>query len=854
MAVNRIPMRPTEPRLQSALEAAMNHVKVTAAAVAERVTEVLGTMARSTPGAADREKMLSAQQDLQRNMLEFHRVFKEVLGEKMSHELATRPQAKRAVAVSNWESLSLVEDDEVDERLHADRIAQLITHECETELRELASYMSVLTRSAPGTAEGNPLRAEVLGSALYRGIEAVSEESEVRKLLARDLGQTLARAMPTCYAEILSDLKLRGVKPAALTVRSVEGPGVALGSANSGYATLSPANGYSANGPTSTRGGSATVHGVLPYTSPESVNTGGASARGDLSGGGRGDLSGGGPTSVRGGDADMYSGSPVVQAEVQMMHLLRRLTMLASSPVSGDSPSAFGNAGPRSANGALGYLPTQPLGQNLHMTGDVMPGAMAVNLIHAHRDELRQATAGKLDHMVIDVVGGLFDQILSDSRVPPHMARQIARLQLPVLRVALSDTTFFSSRRHPVRRFVNRMASLACAFEDFDEGPGLEFITRVRDLVQEIVEGDFDRIDLYEIKLEALESFIASQTKVEAEQTGALATIESKESELRIQQRYMQQMRAALAPLALPDYLGDFLSQVWSQALVLAVSREGGHSERLLRYKRVGRDLVMSIQPQGTPALRKKFLTLLPGLMKDLNEGMKFIGWSAAAQKEFFGKLLPAHAEALKGQPLSELDHNMLVKQLETAMNAPVPGAESVASMGPLPVLQDAVDIEQRFTPEEAKAVGLIAESNINWSDSVDIGIGVDSESPADSTEPMPLAVDSGLGVFDAKDGEADEPTRGAELIDHINLGFAYQMHLKDEWKKVRLTYMSPGRQFFVFTRGKKHQETISVTLRMLTRMCETGRFRAFENKYLMERATHRARKQLAELHAQTVH
>ena len=826
----------------------MNHVKVTAAAVAERVTEVLGTMARSTPRAADREQMLSAQQDLRRNMVEFHRVFKEVLGEKMSHELAPRSTTakKRAVAVSDWESLSLVEDDEVDERLHADRIAQLILHECEAELRELSSYMSALTRSAPGTSEGNPLRAEVLGSALYRGIEAVSEESSVRKLLARDLGQTLARAMPTCYAEILSDLKLRGVKPAALTVRSVEGPGVALGSANSGYATMSPSSGYSTSGPTSTRG-TVTTQGGLVYPRPEYVNSGGASGRGDLSVG---------PATGRGGDTEPQSGSPVVQAEVQMMHLLRRLTMLASTPMIADTPSGFGAAAPRGSDGSLGYLPTQPLGHSLHMSAvEALPGAMAVNLIHAHRDELRQATAGKLDHMVIDVVGSLFDQILSDTRVPPHVARQIARLQLPVLRVALSDNTFFSSRRHPVRRFVNRMASLACAFEDFDEGPGLEFITRVRDLVQEIVEGDFDRIDLYEIKLEALESFIAGQTQVEAEQTGAVATIESKESELRIQQRYMQQMRAALAPLSLPDYLGDFLSQVWSQALVLAVSREGSQSERLQRYKRVGRDMVMSIQPQGTPALRKKFLSLLPVLMKDLNEGMKFIGWSATAQKEFFGKLLPAHAEALKGQPLSELDHNMLVRQLEVALNAPVPGAESVSTMGPLPVLQDAVDIEQRFTPEEAKAVGLIAEANINWSDTVDAGIGADSESPVeDSTEPMPLAADPELDAFDAKDAEADEPTRGAELIDHINLGFAYQMHLKDEWKKVRLTYMSPGRQFFVFTRGKKHQETISVTLRMLTRMCETGRFRAFENKYLMERATHRARLQLAELQAHTVH
>ena len=75
-------------------------------------------------------------------------------------------------------------------------------------------------------------------------------------------------------------------------------------------------------------------------------------------------------------------------------------------------------------------------------------------------DELLQASTGKLDHMVIDVVGSLFDQILSDPKVPPQMARQIARLQLPVLRVALVDSNFFSSRRHPVRRFVNRIASL----------------------------------------------------------------------------------------------------------------------------------------------------------------------------------------------------------------------------------------------------------------------------------------------------------------------------------------------------------------------------------------------------------
>jgi hypothetical protein len=87
-----------------------------------------------------------------------------------------------------------------------------------------------------------------------------------------------------------------------------------------------------------------------------------------------------------------------------------------------------------------------------------------------------------------------------------------------------------------------------------------------------------------------------------------------------------------------------------------------------------------------------------------------------------------------------------------------------------------------------------------------------------------------------------------------VKVGFAYQMHLKDEWQKVRLAHVSTGRSFFVFTRGARHQETISMTSRMLARMCETGRMRAVESAYLMERATHRARKQLAELKAPSRH
>ena len=75
-------------------------------------------------------------------------------------------------------------------------------------------------------------------------------------------------------------------------------------------------------------------------------------------------------------------------------------------------------------------------------------------------------------------------------------------------------------------------------------------------------------------------------------------------------------------------------------------------------------------------------------------------------------------------------------------------------------------------------------------------------------------------------------------------------MMMQGQLKRVRLTWISEGRNFFIFTHGHTHKQTISLTARTLAKMCESGRFKAFEQAELIERATVRARKQLAALSA----
>ena len=92
---------------------------------------------------------------------------------------------------------------------------------------------------------------------------------------------------------------------------------------------------------------------------------------------------------------------------------------------------------------------------------------------------------------------------------------------------------------------------------------------------------------------------------------------------------------------------------------------------------------------------------------------------------------------------------------------------------------------------------------------------------------------------------ESPELAPGLQLRDHLQLGFSYQLNLKDHWEKVRLSYMSPGRTLFLFAHGAKGRETVSMTARTLARLCEGGRLRAHENAFLIDRATQRARRQL---------
>ena len=788
-------------RLPAPLEAAVQRLKLAAREAAERTIESLGLAALGATHAFQRDGLLSAQLELNRKSAVFILTFNDAFDERVVRELGPRATgaagpmaaAPAAPAATNWDALSLVEDREVEAQISAERFGMEIAHACEWELRELDAYVATVLADAGGERERNPLRPDIVGHAMIRGIEAVSDIADVRKVLSSELSRSLAGLLRATYGAIVAEFRNAGVQPLGLTVRQRLSGGP---------------QGGAGGGPDSQPGG------VGPHS-----RSGAPLPAGDGRHGGRGGPHTGFSPSSRGASGSTRGGTPLGQVDPALMTIIRRLAY--SEP--------FGSTGPDG-----GYAETSQGGGQV-----VLP-----NLIHAHRDELRQASKGALDHMVIDVIGFLFDQILADPKVPPQMARQIARLQLPVLRAALGDNAFFSSRRHPVRRFVNRIASLGAAFEDYNEDEARNFLAKVRALVQEVVEGDFDQIELYEHKLAALEAFVAEQARAGVQGAGGLAEMLSeREDEQRLRELYAQRLAGELKDVAVPAFVRDFVSRVWSQVMLRAAAQggaEGADSAQAQRLRRAGRELMLSVQPKATPAHRKSFLAELPKLMQDLSEGMNLIGWPDAQRRAFFGQLMPAHAESLKSPAARQLDLNLMARQVEGALARPAPSRAELKAVSALPVLSDEVSLPM-LSADEARRAGLLEESAVDWDGKIDIDLGAGETVPTSNEPAAP-----GLPAIT----DAPEATQGRELAENVQVGFAYQMHLNDAWQKVRLSHVSPGRNFFIFTHGARHKKTVSLTQRMLLRLCETGRLRAFENSTLIERATERARRQLTSLAA----
>ncbi|MDH4570705.1 DUF1631 domain-containing protein [Pseudomonas sp. BN414] len=261
----------------------------------------------------------------------------------------------------------------------------------------------------------------------------------------------------------------------------------------------------------------------------------------------------------------------------------------------------------------------------------------------------RARVVGQVDDDVINLVSMLFEFILDDRTLPDSLKALIGRMQIPMLKVALLDKTFFSRGSHPARRLLNEIASAALGWVEQDDAQRDNLYQRIEQVVQRLLN---DFVDDPAIFSELLAEFLSytgderrrsellEQRTRDAEEGRAKAELARRQVEEALNQRLLGR--------TLPEVVVRLLQEAWSKVMLLSCLKHGVESSEWQASQQTMDDLIWSVEPHEAPEARARLLELVPGLLKSLREGLASAAFDPFSTSEFFSQLEALHVQAFQ--------------------------------------------------------------------------------------------------------------------------------------------------------------------------------------------------------------
>ncbi len=285
---------------------------------------------------------------------------------------------------------------------------------------------------------------------------------------------------------------------------------------------------------------------------------------------------------------------------------------------------------------------------------DYSPAAVVQlsGVVRERSEKFKQTASTDSEKAIIEVVALMFQSILAEDHIPPAVRVWFARLQVPVLRVALAEPEFFSNLNHPARQLIDRMGSCVLGFDATTiSGGALE--AEIRRVVQVIEQYPETGRRVFQLVLDEFEKFFATfltEKKSTSQLVSVAQQIEQRET-LAIQ--YTIELRTMLKDMPVRDEIRDFLFKFWAEVLALSAVRDGAQHADTVVFKRTAADLVWAASAKPSRNDRTQVIQGLPALLQRLRQGLAMIGISGEPQDAQIKILTDTLAEAFLSKTAS---------------------------------------------------------------------------------------------------------------------------------------------------------------------------------------------------------
>lgn len=340
------------------------------------------------------------------------------------------------------------------------------------------------------------------------------------------------------------------------------------------------------------------------------------------------------------------AGAAAMPGALPLIDLLGRLGAGAAIPGMPDVPPFAVNTGaPGTAGARQGDDSSVPHGAFYlpRLRASLPPGALS-----------------RADATTLDLLARVFEGVLQDDGVAPETRELLAFLQVPVLKAALRDRSFFFEEAHPARRLLDLLSQTGWEQPADHDDPVYRAMRRSVERVRDAEQPEF------EAAVAELEAGLAARDSAEqAAIAGPIANATRQEKRVAAERSAQRAVALRLAGEQLVPAVAGFLEQRWSAALALAYTIEESRPGAIDNATRTMEDLIWSVKPKATQEQRKALIARLPALLASLNKWLDATRWQDAERLQFFAELAECHASIVRA-PIELAPE----RQLELAVEA----------------------------------------------------------------------------------------------------------------------------------------------------------------------------------------
>lgn len=343
--------------------------------------------------------------------------------------------------------------------------------------------------------------------------------------------------------------------------------------------------------------------------------------------------------------------TPLARARLRAQGVMQRLRNLVSERTGrefGATQTAV--VSPVLQEAMVAMSPSAAVGVALD---DTVPleGAAAAAYVAREAQALRERSAAlkrvartPSERAVVEVVALMFQAILAEERIPASVRVWFARLQIPVLRVALAEPEFFHSLQHPARKLIDRMGACVMGFEATLGASALE--AEIRRVVQVVEQYPETGRRVFQLVYDEFEKFLAQQLATQPVASRLVPIAQQVEQKETLAVQYTIELRKLLDGVAAPEQVRHFLFHVWVDVIAVAGVKHGAKHPDTVALKRVAVDLLWSASAKPSRAERAQVLQRLPALLQRLRQGMALLGYPPGVQDAHIKGLNDALAAA----------------------------------------------------------------------------------------------------------------------------------------------------------------------------------------------------------------